>query len=221
MKNFTVKAATAVIETEIQLDNAIRSIKGDILRNMVGMVEGYNVTEKNVERYLSDLKAAKIANGTSERTAAADGSQRKPILLFITGNTIVERSEAEQKVAEFMANSLSMQALSKQVKDWVKEAEEAKVTVNNINNDDNAADDNTQDNAAETEEVVINLPEIESEPMPTNDTTTEIAISNDLKIKKTDNLHAYLKGAIDTGWTFEQIRAELDKLEAELMSKAA
>lgn len=219
MKNFTVKAATAVIETEIQLDNAIRSIKGDILRNMVGMVEGYNVTEKNVERYLSDLKAAKIANGTSERTAAADGSQRKPILLFITGNTIVERSEAEQKVSEFMANSLSMQALSKQVKDWVKEAEEAKATVNNINNDD--ANNDTQDDAAETEEVVINLPEIESEPMPTTDTTTEIAISNDLKIKKTDNLSAYLKGAIDTGWTFEQIREELDKLEAELMSKAA
>lgn len=217
MKNFTIAASKESINEEILLDNQIKSIKGQILINMIDMVKGYKVTEKNVERYLSDLKAAKIENGTSERTAAADGSQRKPILLFITGNTAVDRAEAEQKVNEFLATSVSMQGLSKQVKAWVKEAENAADAVNNINNesDNEDAQDETSEAQEVAEEIVSNLPEIEAEPMPT------LTIEQAQSPSTTDNIRKVLKVHLEAGWTFEQIRSELDKLEAEMMSKAA
>jgi len=191
----TTQAINATIKAEMEQQAQIKKAKGAILNGILDLVCQHEMTDKQVEEYLSKLVKANVKAGTAQRTADADKAQRKPIMLFLTGNTdAATHDQAVELVEEFMLKSVSMQALSKQVKTWIKDGIESddsdESDVNNINTDE--AD-------TETDET----------PTQESDAVQQAIEAQKVKI---DDLNAYLFEAIKQGWTVAQLQQAIDDL---------
>lgn len=192
----TIKTAiiNAAIASEMEQVAIINAANGTIVRNLVDFAIVNTLSEKDIDKYLEKLVAAKVKAGTPKRSADTDKSNRKPILMFLSGHTEINLADAIFHVKQFLETSNSMQALSKQVKSWIKdglpsESEDTETDVNNIDTDTDTETDDTP-----TQESKVVQQAIESEKT------------------KIDDLHAYLFEALKQGWTLAQMQDALTEL---------
>lgn len=192
----TIKTAiiNAAINSEMEQIAIINNANGTIVRNLVDFAIINQLSEKDIDKYLEKLVAAKVKAGTPKRSADTDKSNRKPILMFLSGHTDIAVSDAILHVKQFLETSNSMQALSKQVKSWIKDGLPTESDDTDVNIIDTETDDDTEADDTPTQESKAVQQAIEAEKT------------------KIDDLHAYLFEALKQGWTLAQMQDALDEL---------